>query len=315
MSRLSAILTLCFLSAAFVNQTNAQSVTRNKPDTGVEYEILRSVVHREPEFVAFNNEVNSWHISPNGCPIKEPDQDRLGFFYSEGDGYIYISEKKTIPVRADCTIDVETKCALATFLINRDSTWSLEAGRIAYADAIRLLAKRYNVPASVIEPSLQNMESAVVRSMQKRLGQQAVKIRPEKRDDLDMAVVKRIELLERTLATTWNKYRSTSGREHEVPGLVYEPGCGAGAIKVTFRTLPPGGKLRLITSFDWRLCEARHRDPWDPTSCPGWTEVVQERINISGDYHYIADWDDGTPKKSNFLIEPGDTDTTIEVKR
>ena len=309
--RFSALMALVVMvmPVAFTIGSQAQtaSVTRALNPA---FDAMERIIRQDQGYQSFTKEVDSWKIRQNGCLSKQPDSNRLFFDYEEGDGYIQDSETHTTPVTASCKFDVGTTCTGAMILDYSDSYWALEFSRIAYVNAVSLIASRYNVPLSAIQPSLHKMTALVERSLSRKMSG-ASQLKWDKQDEAlkDQELTTELELMR-----AWNKYRQDTNQMHSVPAFVNEPGCGAGSVKVTFKTQPPGGHLRLITTFDWSLCQAQGTDPWDD-NCRGWSEVVTEKVNVSGEYHYIATWSDGTVWRDKFTIRPSNVDQIVNVRR
>ena len=75
-----------------------------------------------------------------------------------------------------------------------------------------------------------------------------------------------------------------------------QDGCGDGDINVTVKLLPANGRLSIIDSFAYRLCQARGLNAEDERNCPGWADVLSSRILMAGRYRYKAGWSDGGGK-------------------
>jgi hypothetical protein len=103
------------------------------------------------------------------------------------------------------------------------------------------------------------------------------------------------------LAHSLNEYRRMNN-----PALPHvEPevdGCGAGEQMISFRTTPPGGRVRFIPVYYYLLCKAQSLDPDDPQKCDRWREASDNQIEaLAGDYYYVALWPDGKQTQRTYL--------------
>lgn len=80
-------------------------------------------------------------------------------------------------------------------------------------------------------------------------------------------------------------------------GIVLSGGCGAGEVSVTIITSPPATQVFLIPSFFYELCRAEHIAADNVDTCDHWREVVGPVTEISGMYHYFANWPGGITRR------------------
>lgn len=69
---------------------------------------------------------------------------------------------------------------------------------------------------------------------------------------------------------------------------------GDGERPIGFVTRPAATHVFIIPSFFYELCRVRKVDPEDTSRCEHWREVLTTVVPITGRYHYIAKWGDGT---------------------
>ncbi|HEY8321813.1 MAG TPA: hypothetical protein VIG46_08525 [Candidatus Baltobacteraceae bacterium] len=108
-----------------------------------------------------------------------------------------------------------------------------------------------------------------------------------------------------------------------LPEIITGPeGCGGGEVPVKLITQPTATRVVIIPSFFYELCRVRRIDPNDTARCAHWREVSGPIVQVSGDYHYIAKWRDGTVKRGMLDIEsaalPGGDDpnaNTITLRK
>jgi hypothetical protein len=89
-----------------------------------------------------------------------------------------------------------------------------------------------------------------------------------------------------------------------VRAVVEDSGCGVGEeVEVTIKTRPSGGTVYFISSFDYKLCKARNKDPDNRDDCNLWQEAIEGGpAHMLGDYEYFATWPDKAPKRSRLRI-------------
>lgn len=83
-----------------------------------------------------------------------------------------------------------------------------------------------------------------------------------------------------------------------VPDVSYSAGeCGAGEEPMRFM-MEPRGRLYLIPAFYATACEKGGIDPFDLKRCRPWTEIpMGSSVELSGDYAFLAVFDDGRTKR------------------
>lgn len=81
--------------------------------------------------------------------------------------------------------------------------------------------------------------------------------------------------------------------------------CGDGGIWVQITTLPAGGRVWLMSEFDFRLCRSLGHDPWTSGQCRFNEYTDSDMGLVSGNYRYLARWPDGTESRGarSFLDE------------
>jgi hypothetical protein len=81
--------------------------------------------------------------------------------------------------------------------------------------------------------------------------------------------------------------------------------CGDGGIWVQITTLPAGGRVWLMSEFDFRLCRSRGHDPWTSGQCRFNEYTDSDMGLVAGNYQYLAQWPDGTQSRGarSFLDE------------
>jgi hypothetical protein len=89
-----------------------------------------------------------------------------------------------------------------------------------------------------------------------------------------------------------------------LPGILSgREGCGGGEVPVRLITQPAATRVSIIPSFFYELCRVQRIDPDDTTRCAHWREVSGPIVQVSGDYHYVARWHDGTTKRGMLDVE------------
>ncbi|PNG50207.1 MULTISPECIES: hypothetical protein [unclassified Variovorax] len=114
--------------------------------------------------------------------------------------------------------------------------------------------------------------------------------------------------LEASLAKKWNGLvlALPESRRHEVPLLLFGGGMCHFLLGDPFevRTEPSGATVSLILDFDWLLCQALGRDPWNQSDCPGWFVLASPGHRLLGTYRYEAKWP-GRPVSRNTIRTEG----------
>ena len=90
------------------------------------------------------------------------------------------------------------------------------------------------------------------------------------------------------------KYRAAHPKALKI---IIDGGCGAGEEPIKVVTLPVATQVSIIPAFFFELCRVQRIDPNDTTRCAHWREISGTVTQVSGDYHYIARWHDGTVKR------------------
>jgi hypothetical protein len=94
------------------------------------------------------------------------------------------------------------------------------------------------------------------------------------------------------LVKALDEYRARS--TERPPKATYDPGCGAGEIRVNIRTNPPGARVVFIPAFYYHLCRSQNINPDDPRTCDHWRDQPDGTLAaVAGDYFYFARWPDG----------------------
>jgi hypothetical protein len=187
---------------------------------------------------------------------------------------------------AKCNVEASVHNSCRKFQLHQPTAWSGNVERIAYIQYFRELAERSHFSPKVIGGDLEAMEAQVLEDVAKRL--QGWRGAPAS-----------FASVEQQLAIHWNETlrQYPPGGQTWLPALQVStapPQCiRAGEIAVTIRSEPPGARVRLISDYDWRLCDALNHDPWDPAKCWGWTALPANGAMLSGTYRYQADWPDG----------------------
>ncbi|PNG50316.1 hypothetical protein CHC07_05845 [Variovorax sp. B4] len=116
------------------------------------------------------------------------------------------------------------------------------------------------------------------------------------------------------LASSWNFKLAGLPREQQeqIPALNFMPCPGVPAAggaygwKYPVRSEPLGARIHLISDFDFRLCEARGKEQWNPDSCADWELLATESTRLIGTYRYIATWPDGKVSRQTIKVEQED---------
>lgn len=115
--------------------------------------------------------------------------------------------------------------------------------------------------------------------------------------------------IEKSLANSLIAYgRSGAG----LPQFQFEGGCGAGEEEVRITSTPGGARVRYISLFQYKLCQARNINPEDPANCEGWISAVKLYEDMIGKYRYVAAWPDGYQTRGLFDITGK---TTVNITR
>ena len=89
-----------------------------------------------------------------------------------------------------------------------------------------------------------------------------------------------------------------------LPEVLSRPeGCGGGEVSVNLVTEPAATQVSIIPAFFYELCRVQRIDPNDTARCAHWREVSGPIVQVSGDYHYVAKWHDGTVKRGMLDVE------------
>ena len=109
-------------------------------------------------------------------------------------------------------------------------------------------------------------------------------------------------------------YRKTHRRAAAIQNV---GGCGAGEAPITVVTQPAATQVSIIPAFFYELCRVQRIDPNDTMRCAHWREISGTVTQISGDYHYIAKWHDGTVKRGLLGInsQPAMMTNTITLRK
>ena len=99
--------------------------------------------------------------------------------------------------------------------------------------------------------------------------------------------------------------------------------CGAGEVPVKLTSDPPFKSLRIMPEFYFAVCGKRVADPWSPSQCRWWEDVLQEVSMVSGTYYYVATWADAPEKRGRFTIdektadalEQGQETLTLDIRQ
>ena len=107
--------------------------------------------------------------------------------------------------------------------------------------------------------------------------------------------------------------------------VVYDPpaDCGAGEVPVKLTSNPPFKSLRIVPEFYFAVCGKRVADPWSPSQCRWWEDVLQEVSMVAGTYYYVATWADAPEKRGRFTIdeqtadalEQGQETLTLDIRQ
>jgi len=92
-------------------------------------------------------------------------------------------------------------------------------------------------------------------------------------------------------------------------------GCGGGEVPVKLVTRPVATQVSIIPSFFYELCRVQRIDPNDTARCAHWREVSGPIVQVSGDYHYVAKWHDGTVKRGMLDVESATDAGTITLRK
>lgn len=92
-------------------------------------------------------------------------------------------------------------------------------------------------------------------------------------------------------------------------------GCGGGEVPVKLVTQPVATQVSIIPSFFYELCRVQRIDPNDTTRCAHWRDVSGPIVQVSGDYHYVAKWHDGTVKRGMLDVESATGSGTITLRK
>lgn len=81
--------------------------------------------------------------------------------------------------------------------------------------------------------------------------------------------------------------------------------CGDGGIWVQVSTTPPGGRVWLMSEFDFRLCQLLGHDPWTSEKCRLVEYSDSDLALVSGNYRFLARWPDGAESRGirSFMAE------------
>jgi hypothetical protein len=90
-------------------------------------------------------------------------------------------------------------------------------------------------------------------------------------------------------------YRKSHPRLREIIDV---GGCGGDDEPMTVVTKPLASQVVIIPTFYYDLCRVQRIDPDDQTRCNHWREVLDGSVAyVSGDYHYLVRWHDGSVRK------------------
>lgn len=165
----------------------------------------------------------------------------------------------------------------------------------------QMLLHRLEVPPAVTQKSFAAMEAMAIASLQERPPPGG---KTGKDSDGGAAA---FEDAQQRLARQLNDY---GGTRRPVMEFFYMGECGAGFAEVKINVTPPGGTVRYIPLFPYKLCEAKKVNPEDTKLCEGWQTAVKVTEDMVGKYHYIATWPDGKQSKGIFEIH-GETAINI----
>jgi hypothetical protein len=92
--------------------------------------------------------------------------------------------------------------------------------------------------------------------------------------------------------------------------------CGDAEIEAKIVTQPQASQVLFTPSFYYELCVAQKIDPEDTKRCNRWREAVDGKVEyVSGDYHYIARWSDGTTRRGTFRFGVNDDGKLITLRK
>jgi len=89
---------------------------------------------------------------------------------------------------------------------------------------------------------------------------------------------------------------------------------GEGERAIAFVSRPAATHVFIIPSFFYELCRVRKIDPEDTSRCEHWREVLSAVVPVSGSYHYVAKWADGTTARG-ILDEEDPASRTITLRK
>jgi hypothetical protein len=122
----------------------------------------------------------------------------------------------------------------------------------------------------------------------------------------------RIDASRKGLQKALLAYRATHPHAgHIANGL----GCGGGEVPVKLVTQPAATQVTIIPAFFYELCRVQRIDPNDTARCAHWREVSGPIVQVSGDYHYVAKWRDGTVKRGMLDVEAASDSGTITLRK
>jgi len=79
-------------------------------------------------------------------------------------------------------------------------------------------------------------------------------------------------------------------------------GCGDGEIEVKIERYPNSARLHVINEFSFKVCQARHVDPYDAAACPGWFELLSRKEKLAGFYYYNLTHEKFKPKRGRIDV-------------
>jgi hypothetical protein len=122
----------------------------------------------------------------------------------------------------------------------------------------------------------------------------------------------RIDASRKGLQNVLLAYRKTHPRLADIANGL---GCGGGELPVKLVTQPTATQVSIIPSFFYELCRVQRIDPNDTARCAHWREVSGPIVQVSGDYHYVAKWHDGTVKRGMLDVESAVDSGTITLRK
>ncbi|WCA60096.1 hypothetical protein G6M16_006155 [Agrobacterium tumefaciens] len=156
----------------------------------------------------------------------------------------------------------------------------------------------YGYPENAYKPAITRAEDALLeRSKQRPLLEF---------DDF-------VEFLEgqaRNVVNTAGRWRTQ--HDKKLPRIIFGQGCGAGGpLPVKFESKPPGGRIFVISEFEFELCISRGSDPTDHQKCRFWRLADNEEW-VSGWTYVQGEWPQGKsePARRDFdHVQPHQTIT------